>query len=65
VQALSVRSLNTGGVVEFFNRPGWWETTRGGHGPLLLTRIEASGSPMFFKEVKDEIDKDYCANYLQ
>jgi hypothetical protein len=24
-----------------------------------------SGSPMFFKEVKDEIDKDYCANYLQ
>jgi len=24
-----------------------------------------SGSPMFFKEVKDEIDDEYCASYLQ
>jgi hypothetical protein len=37
------------GVVEFFNRPGW----------------RKSGSPMFFKEVKDEIDDEYCASYLQ
>jgi hypothetical protein len=34
-------------------------------GGLSGRRNMRSGSPMFFKEVKDEIDDDYCANYLQ
>jgi hypothetical protein len=32
---------------------------------VIPSSLVLSGSPMFFKEVKDEIDDDYCASYLQ
>jgi hypothetical protein len=32
---------------------------------VIPSSLGLGGSPMFFKEVKDDIDDEYCASYLQ